>query len=144
MGQPRPLFRLFSVFSNKHYKFLQQIYVKKCPSSIRCLDLNPRPSERESPSITTRPGFPPISLFLLAGRVLPSCRPHLFFSLPVLVLVLVQCDKKKLTNVFKRCPKRISREKLKILTPIQNLPENVGDLGKLIVAKGTKILSKVQ
>ena len=32
MGQPRPLFCLFSVFSNKHYNF----YVKKCPSSIWC------------------------------------------------------------------------------------------------------------
>ena len=29
----------------------------------------------------------------------------------------------------------ISREKLKILTPLQKLPKNVGDLGKLIVAK---------
>ena len=28
MCQPRPIFRLFLVFSNKHYKFLQQIYVK--------------------------------------------------------------------------------------------------------------------
>ena len=28
MGQPRPLFNLFSVFSNELYKFLQQIYVK--------------------------------------------------------------------------------------------------------------------
>ena len=28
MDQPLPLFRLFLVFSNKHYKFLQQIYVK--------------------------------------------------------------------------------------------------------------------
>ena len=52
MGLPRPLFRLFSVFSNKHYKFLQQIYVKKCPSSIWCWDSNPRPLERESPPIT--------------------------------------------------------------------------------------------
>ena len=29
-------------------------------------------------------------------------------------------------------------EKWKILTPLQNLPKNVGDLGKLIVAKGYK------
>ena len=50
--------RLFLVFSNKHYKFLQQIDVKKCPSSIRCQDLNPRPLERESLPITTRPGLP--------------------------------------------------------------------------------------
>ena len=32
----------------------------------------------------------------------------------------------------------ISLEKLKILTPIQKLPKNVEDLGKLIVAKGNK------
>ena len=38
----------------------------------------------------------------------------------------------------------ISLEKWKILTPLQNLPGNVGDLGKLIVAKGLKKLSKVQ
>ena len=30
----------------------------------------------------------------------------------------------------------ISEEKLKILTPLQKLPKNVGDFGKLIVAKG--------
>ena len=35
----------------------------------------------------------------------------------------------------------ISLEKLKILTP---LPKNVGDLGKLIVAKGFEKLPKVQ
>ena len=28
----------------------------------------------------------------------------------------------------------ISLEKLKILTPLQKLPKNVGDLGKIIVA----------
>ena len=38
----------------------------------------------------------------------------------------------------------ISEEKLKILTPFQKLPKNVGDLGNLIVAKGFKNLPKVQ
>ena len=38
----------------------------------------------------------------------------------------------------------ISLEKLKILTPLQKLPKNVGDLGKLIVVKGFKKLPKVQ
>ena len=38
----------------------------------------------------------------------------------------------------------ISAEKLKILTHFQNLPKNVGDLGKIIVAKGFKNLRKVQ
>ena len=38
----------------------------------------------------------------------------------------------------------ISLEKLKILTPLQKLPKNKGDLGKLIVAKCFKKLLKVQ
>ena len=33
---------------------------------------------------------------------------------------------------------------MKDLTPIQNLPKNVGGLGKLIVANGIKKLPKVQ
>ena len=37
----------------------------------------------------------------------------------------------------------ISQEKLKILTTLQKLPKNVGDLGKIIVAKGFETLSKV-
>ena len=38
----------------------------------------------------------------------------------------------------------ISLEKLKILTPLQKLPKNEGDLGKLIVAKGFEKLPKVE
>ena len=38
----------------------------------------------------------------------------------------------------------ISLEKLKILTPLQKLPKNVKDLGKLIVAKGFEKFPKVQ
>ena len=38
----------------------------------------------------------------------------------------------------------ISLEKLNILTPLQKLPNNVGDLGKLIVTKGFEKLAKVQ
>ena len=37
-----------------------------------------------------------------------------------------------------------SIEKWKILTPLQNLPKNVGKLGKIIVATGFEKLSKVQ
>ena len=55
----------------------------------------------------------------------------------------LQCDQKKSPNVDKYCPKLISLEKWTILTPIQKLPKNVGDLGKLIVAKGFKKLPKV-
>ena len=56
----------------------------------------------------------------------------------------LQCDQKKSPNLYKSCPKTISVEKLQILTPLQKLPKNVGDLGKLIVAKGLKNLPKVQ
>ena len=38
----------------------------------------------------------------------------------------------------------ISPEKLKILTSLQKLPRNVGDLGKLIVAQGFENLPNVQ
>ena len=38
----------------------------------------------------------------------------------------------------------ISLEKLKILPSLHKLPKNVGDLGKLIVAKCFKKLPKVQ
>ena len=38
----------------------------------------------------------------------------------------------------------ISLEKLKILTPLQKLPKNVGDLGKLIIDKGFEKFPKVQ
>ena len=37
-----------------------------------------------------------------------------------------------------------SLEKIKILTPLQKLLKNVGDLGKLIVATGFEKLPKVQ
>ena len=38
----------------------------------------------------------------------------------------------------------ISLEKFKILTPLQKLPKNVGNLGKLIVAKDLKKVPKFQ
>ena len=38
----------------------------------------------------------------------------------------------------------ISLEEFKILTPLQKLPKIVGDLSKLLVAKGYKKLPKVQ
>ena len=38
----------------------------------------------------------------------------------------------------------ISLGKWKILTPLQNLPKNLGDLGQLVIAKGFKKLPKVQ
>ena len=54
-ANPASLSFIFGLFQTNINKFLQQINVKKCPSSIRHRDSNPRPSERESPPITTRP-----------------------------------------------------------------------------------------
>ena len=58
MGPPWPLFRLFSYFQT-NITILTTNECEKCPCSIRCLDLNSRPSEHESPPITTRPRLPP-------------------------------------------------------------------------------------
>ena len=50
----------------------------------------------------------------------------------------------KSPNVYRSCLKMISVENWLILTPLQKLHKNVGDLDKLIVAKGFKKLPKVQ
>ena len=44
----------------------------------------------------------------------------------------------------KKLPKNHFTRKIKDLTPLQKLPKNVGDLGKLIVAKGFEKLPEVQ
>ena len=59
-------------------------------------------------------------------------------------LAATSVTSKKSPNVYKSCPKMISLAKLKILTPSQKLSKYVGDLGKLIVAKGFKKFPKVQ
>ena len=53
-------------------------------------------------------------------------------------------NSKKSPNVYKSSWKMISLEKVNILKPLQKLPKNVKDLGKLIVAKGFEKLPKVQ
>ena len=50
---------IFCLFPSNIRTILQQINVKKCPSSIWHRDSKPRPLNRESPPITTRPGLPP-------------------------------------------------------------------------------------
>ena len=52
-----PLFVEFGSFLKNQYNLYK--VMKKCPSRIRYLDLNPRPLEQESSPITTRPGLPP-------------------------------------------------------------------------------------
>ena len=55
-----------------------------------------------------------------------------------------QSDQKKSPNVYQSCPKMISLAKWKILTPLQKLPKNEWDFGKLIVATGFEKLPKDQ
>ena len=60
-ANPGLFFVYFQSFQ-KTIQFLQQINVKKFPSSIQCRDLNPEPLEHESPPITTRRGASPIRI----------------------------------------------------------------------------------
>ena len=57
LGQPRPLFYLFSSFQTHIITIFTTNKREKCPSSIRCRDSNSRPLEHESSPITTRPGL---------------------------------------------------------------------------------------
>ena len=58
MCQPRPLFRLFSLFSIQHYNSTTN-QCEKYPPSIRHRDSNSQPSDYQFPPLTTRPGLPP-------------------------------------------------------------------------------------
>ena len=60
------------------------------------------------------------------------------------ILGIGQCDQYKVAKFLQNCPKIISLEKWKILTPIQKFPKNVDNLGKIIVATGSGKLPKVQ
>ena len=68
MGQPRPLFHLFSSFQTNITIFTAN-KCEKYPSSIHCRDSNSRPLEQESPPITTRPGLPPILIQQLSSTL---------------------------------------------------------------------------
>ena len=59
MGYPLHSFVYFHIFNQQTFKFLQQINVTTCPSSIYYWYSKPQPSEHESLPITTRPGLPP-------------------------------------------------------------------------------------
>ena len=71
--QPRHILSfIFGLFKQTSSQFLQQIYMKKCQSSIRCWDSNPQPSMHESPTMTTRPGLPPTVVSFLSGHFRPQ------------------------------------------------------------------------
>ena len=66
MGQPRPLLlSTIRCFQTNIITIFPTNICEKCPSCRRYQDLNPRPSEHESPPITTRPGLPPKRIICL-------------------------------------------------------------------------------
>ena len=64
-------------------------------------------------------------------------------NLAAFMYVFCSVTRLKLPNVYESCPKMISLEKLMILTSLQKLLKNVGDLSKFIVAKCFEWLRKV-
>ena len=64
---------IFGLFKQT-IQFLQQINVKKCPSSIQCWHSNPRPFEDESSPIITRPAG--LLVMLTLECFAPSSGPH--------------------------------------------------------------------
>ena len=72
--------------------------------------------------------------------VVPKLHP---FNVDIF-LTLSSVTSYKSPNVLKSCPKMIPLEKLKILTPFQKLPKNVGNLGKITAATGFEKLPKMQ
>ena len=66
MGQPGLFFLYFWSFQTNIITIFTTDQCEKmsCPSSIWRRDSNPRPSEREPPPITTRPGLPPTNRYL--------------------------------------------------------------------------------
>ena len=76
MGHPRPVIRLFMVSFKQTMQILQQIIVKKSPSSIRHQESNSQPSDCESPPLTTSDQFRETwiiqNIFSLADRSLKA------------------------------------------------------------------------
>ena len=50
---------IFGLFQTNNKTIFTTNQCEKCPSSIRCWDLNPRPSKHESHPPSTGPGLPP-------------------------------------------------------------------------------------
>ena len=77
-------------------QFLQQINVKKCPSSKWRWDLNPQPFQHELSTITTRPGLLPLNFNLYTA---PETR--IYFS-HIFVLKLILCFARLSKSTFCR------------------------------------------
>ena len=65
---------------------------------------------------------------------LKESRVELLFFVEIMhfdwLRLIISVTRKKLPNAYKSCPKLISLENDRFLSPLQKLPKNVGDLGK--------------
>ena len=102
---------LFSLFKET-LQFLQQIIVKKRPSSIQCRDSNPQPFEHELSPITTRPR---IASF---GRVVASYIRDLRFE--------YSHQQENLINILTFNCWQWENKDLPILNRLNHLLESVG------------------
>ena len=86
-------FSFIFVSSNKHYNFYHKNMRKiLCPSSKWRRDLNPWPSEQESPPITTRPGLPPTYLKVIVWIILKNSQEiNLSLSLLLQLILVLSC-----------------------------------------------------
>ena len=54
----------------------------------------------------------------------------------------LQCDQKKIAKCLQKLPKNDFTRKMIDLTPLQKMPKNVGDFGKLLLPKALKSCPK--
>ena len=71
----RGLFFIYFCLFKHTLQFLQQINVKKCPSSIWCRESISQHLEHEYPPITTRPGLPPNHVNLKTSHTYSDASP---------------------------------------------------------------------
>ena len=82
-------------------------------------------------SVYIAPNLLPLNIFLCYPLALILCCMPVFMPSPIALMNLrSSVSSKKSPNVYKSCPKIILLVKLNILTSLQKLPMNVGDLGK--------------
>ena len=149
-----PSYPMFSCRQCKGLPRYPMLSCRQCKGTFQCLNCRGVLVNRINGSL------PPVSHFSctdLASTSLPlNATTYISFSLSTFFISLSlslsnsqsflrpSVTSKMSPKVYKSCPKMISLEKLKIWTPLQKLPNNVRDLGKLSVAKSFKTLPKVQ
>ena len=82
--------------------------------------------------------------FSFFGRTRQECCNEALKCSSSTMCITTSVTSKKSPNVYKSCPKMISLEKWKILTPLQKLPKYVDDLGKIIATTSFEMVSKLQ